>query len=203
MDFVPRKRDARYAWLTNLSGNVVGEAVKFGALPADATAAKTAADALLAKMDATNAAKAALDGARIAEEVALQAQMAIIRGKARNWKTLGGWAASGSEGVLQFRGSEPAFDPLSYKPDLAGGVEGGLVRLTFTKLGVDGVNVYTRLRGQTAWRKLSYDSESPYVDTAPLAQPGVAEVREYMARGVLDDVEIGLDSDIVSIPYGG
>jgi hypothetical protein len=34
-------------------------------------------------------------------------------------------------------------------------------------------------------------------------QPGVPEVREYMLRGVIDDVEIGLDSDIQSITWGG
>jgi hypothetical protein len=31
----------------------------------------------------------------------------------------------------------------------------------------------------------------------------VAEIREYMARGMMDDDEIGLESDIVSITYGG
>ena len=32
-----------------------------------------------------------------------------------------------------------------------------------------------------------------------LAQPGMPERRESMLRGVIDDVEIGLDSDIQSI----
>ena len=36
-----------------------------------------------------------------------------------------------------------------------------------------------------------------------LANPAVPEVREYMARGVVDDVEIGLDSDIIEVVFAG
>ena len=44
---------------------------------------------------------------------------------------------------------------------------------------------------------------SPYIDGRPLAQANVPETREYMLRGVVTDVEIGLDSDIQSITCGG
>jgi hypothetical protein len=44
---------------------------------------------------------------------------------------------------------------------------------------------------------------SPYFDNSPLAQAGVAEKREYMGRGVLHDQEIGVDSDIVTVTFGG
>lgn len=58
------------------------------------------------------------------------------------------------------------------------------------------MNIYVRLRGQTTWTKLAFDSHSPYVDNRPAAG---AEVREYAAIGVLDDVEIGEMSDIVEV----
>ena len=64
MDFIPTKRANRYLWLKNLSDNVVAEAVKMGAPAPDATAAKAKADDIIAKMDATDAAVAAVDGAR-------------------------------------------------------------------------------------------------------------------------------------------
>ena len=63
--------------------------------------------------------------------------------------------------------------------------------------------VYCRLRGSTGWNKLGIDTSSPYYDTHPLATPGVAETREYMLRAILDDVEIGQPSDIISIVIGG
>src|ERR1043166_6869035 len=96
MDYIPAKRSDRYKWYKNMSDNVVAEAVKFGAPAADATAAKTAADAQLAKMDATDAAESALKGARQAEATAQTANVAALRAKIRNFKTLPLWAASGS-----------------------------------------------------------------------------------------------------------
>ena len=60
----------------------------------------------------------------------------------------------------------------------------------------------SRMRGTTAWIKLAFDSHSPYVDTQPLAQAGVAEAREYKAMGVLNDEEIGVESDLVSQTVG-
>ena len=67
----------------------------------------------------------------------------------------------------------------------------------------DGNNFYSRLKGQTTWKKLSFDSNSPYNDYTPLAVAGVPEVREYIAYGVLNDEQIGLPSDIVNVTFGG
>ena len=203
MDFMPPKRSDRYLWYKNLSGNVVAEAVKFGGVAGDATAMKAQADAIIAKMDATDAAAAALDAARQTEEGLEKTNGALIRAKVRNWKTLPGWAASGSEAVLHLKGAAINFDPNTYKPVLKVTVEADVVKLTFTKKGVDGVAIYTRLRGTAAWRLLKVDTVSPYYDNSPLAQAGVAEKREYMGRGVLHDQEIGVDSDIVSVTFGG
>jgi len=36
-----------------------------------------------------------------------------------------------------------------------------------------------------------------------LAVPGVPETREYLARGIIDDEEIGIASDIVSVTFAG
>ncbi len=47
------------------------------------------------------------------------------------------------------------------------------------------------------------DTYSPYIDGRPLAQANVPETREYMLRGIMQDVEIGLDSDIQSITWAG
>ena len=203
MDWIPPKRSDRYLWYKNLSGNVVAEAVKFGGVPADATAMKAQADAIIAKMDATQVAAGTLDAARQTEEGLEKTNDALIRAKVRNWKTLPGWAASGSEAVLQLKGPAINFDPNTYKPELKVTVEADVVKVAFTKKGVDGVAIYSRLHGPTAWHKVALDTVSPYFDNSPLAQPGVAETREYMGRGVLHDQEIGVDSDVVIITFGG
>jgi hypothetical protein len=126
----------------------------------------------------------------------------ILRGRIANWKTLAGYSQMMGED-LKIIGSGIVVDEENYKPEISVKVVGGEIRVPFKKKGVDGVNVYCRLRGTSAWRKLAFDSSSPYVDTAPLANPAVPETREYMARGVIKDAEIGQDSDIVSVTFAG
>lgn len=63
--------------------------------------------------------------------------------------------------------------------------------------------IYSRLSGAPEWTRLGMDSSSPYYDTRPLAVPGVAELREYLVRGIGADEEIGQDSNIVAIVFGG
>ena len=203
MDFIPNKRAQRYLWWKNLSDNITVEGPKFGLTGPEVTAAKAVADDMIAKMDATDAAQSALSGARESEKTATTADEAAIRAKVRNWKTLPGYAASGSEGVLKLKGTEAVFDPGSFKPALRISIEGGQIIVEFTKGGADAVVIYSRLRGTQGWTKLGVDTSSPYNDTRPLAQAGVPETREYMGRGYLDDEEIGLDSDIASIVFGG
>lgn len=202
-DFVPRQRNDRRPWLQGISDNIVAEAVKFGGAPADATAAKGFADLLLGKMDATDAASTALDGARNVERTTQTSVMAQLRAFFRNWKTLAGWAGSGSEAVLKAKGTSTDLDTSAYKPVLTVTIETGFVRLDFDKLGVDAMAIYSRLHSTDPFVRLAIDTEAPYLDTRPLAQAGVPEVREYMGRGMLGDEEIGLDSDIVRIAFGG
>lgn len=101
------------------------------------------------------------------------------------------------------RGEEEAFDPETYKPEISAQVFSGYVRIKFTKSGVDGVKIYVRLKGQAVWKLLSFDTNSPYDDFIALATLGVAEVREYQAFGVIDDVQIGQPSDIANVTFGG
>jgi hypothetical protein len=203
MDMIPSKRADQYVWYKNISDNVVAEAVKFAGDPAQALAAKAAADAILAKMDATNTQANLLASLRQLEADTKTANDAIIRGIVRNWKTLSGYPASGSEAILRLKGAADPFDPATFKPSLKVTVEPGQNRLSFNLAGCDGVKVWYRQRGTLPWFFIGYDSSAPYFDTTPLTAPAVAEVREYKIRGVIDDVEIGLESDIVSAPFAG
>ena len=78
----------------------------------------------------------------------------------------------------------------------------GHIRITGRKNYAQTVNIYTRLRSVTAWRLLVAKRMTfPFDDQTPPAQAGVPEEREYMARGVIGDTEIGLPSDIVTATF--
>ena len=53
----------------------------------------------------------------------------------RNWKTLPGFASSGSEAVLQLKGAEVSFDLNSYKPVLKLSQEAGRIKVELAKKG--------------------------------------------------------------------
>lgn len=92
-------------------------------------------------------------------------------------------------------GTDDAFDPNTYVAELKELILSapGQVTVTFGKAKgkIDGVNVYARRQGTSPWIFLGRDTQSPYVDTTPLAESGKPEIREYRIRGVIDDVEIG------------
>ncbi len=104
---------------------------------------------------------------------------------------------------LKIIGNESEFDAANYKPQLKGKAMPGMVNLSFVKDTTDGMNIYARLQGQTTWVFLGLDTESPYMDTRPLAAAGTPENREYRCRAVISDVEIGQYSDVVQVTFAG
>jgi hypothetical protein len=202
-DFIPRKRAERYLWWKNLYDQIDVEGLKIGLTAPEITAAKDTAADMIAKMDAVDAADAALKGARATEKTATVSDEAAIRLAIRNWKTRANYASSGVEGTLQLVGTGSDFDPNTFKSTVKLSIVGGQIKIDFTKSECDSVAVYCRLRGTTGWTKLGLDSLTPYYDTNPLANASVPETREYYVMGVIDDIEVGQPSDIVSIVFGG
>ena len=202
-DYIPSKREQRRAWLQNLSAKSAAQVVAGGGTAAAATNLTTAADAIIASYEDTDSAKTTLDGKKAVETDTEGTQLGIIRGILTTLKVLPNWKSSGADAQLQASSSSSQFDPGTYKPVLSVELKGGLITLEFKKKGVDALALYARLRGTLGWTKIGIDTSSPYIDGRPLAAAGVAEIREYMARGMMDDEEIGQESDIVSITYGG
>lgn len=203
-DYVPKQRALKKAFYRKLETDSVAEAVKFGGVAADATQFKLWAKGIADAMDASDAADATAKSLRGIERTLEGSTLPNIRARVRNWKTLGGWAMSGSEAVLGLKGTETVFDPTTYKPVITAALEGNKIAIGFAKNGADGIAVYCRLRGTPGWgARIGTDSDSPYYDTKPLANPAVPEVREYKAMGMIGDDEIGVESDIVSFTFAG
>ncbi len=190
------------AWLLNLKTEIPTEGPKFGLAAGDITSIQSTCTAQIAKVDAYIAAQSALAAGLETAKNGKTLTDAALREEITDWKTATGWDAA-IAAKLRVVSSSTAFDPNTYKPEFTVKIIGGEIRIDFKKRGADGVNVYCRRKGQTTWTFLGRDTSSPYIDGTPLAQAGVPEVREYMLRGVVEDAEIGLDSDILSVTWGG
>ncbi len=202
-DYIPGKRELRKAWLQNLSSVVAEQVAASGGTHETAASLKEEADALIATYEATDSAKTTYKGKKAVEVGSEGARLSKIRSLLSTLKVLPIWKSSGADARMQASTSRNVFDPDTYKPVITVRIIGGHITLSFKKRGVGGLAFYTRLSGTTDWTKLDVHTLSPYIDRRPLAVPGVPEIREYMARGILKDQEIGLESNIVSIVYGG
>ncbi len=202
-DYIPSKRELRKAWLENIVEKADEQVVAGGGTVPVATNLKTAAATLLTAYGETNTAETAYDGAKAVEADTEATQLAIIRSIMVTLKVLPNWKSSGADAQLKASATGTVFDPDTYQPEFTVTLKGGLITLEFKKKGVTGLAFYARLRGTLGWTKLGTDTNSPYIDGRPLAVPGVAEMREYMARGMMGDEEVGLESLIVSLNYAG
>lgn len=203
MDYLPKERAERKNWWLNLKTQGPTELAKINLSPTEITDIVDLATEQHANMQATDDLEAQLKAARAMEKTATLQNVPVMRLGVRNWKTRPLYASSGIEGTLLLKGAASNFDPLTFKTDLKLSIVGGHIRVDFTKDECDSIAVYCRLRGTSAWTLLGTDTRSPYYDTNPLANPNVPEVREYMGMGVIDNEEIGVPSDIVSIVFGG
>lgn len=104
---------------------------------------------------------------------------------------------NGTKGdLLGISGAEDTFDSATFKPGLTvENIQQGRL-LKYVKSEAEGMNVSAREKGESSWTFLGFDLHSPYLDSRPFAQPTELE---YKVTAVIDDEEIGLDSDIVSI----
>lgn len=90
------------------------------------------------------------------------------------------------------------------KPWLKATAQPGHVRITGSKDYADLINIYMRLNGTADWTLVGpRRMKLPFDDQTPLKVAGTPENREYMARGVINDQEVGHPSSIVTATYGG
>ncbi len=204
-DFIPDENAKLVTWLTNLMTRIDTHGPTLGMTAGQITAYKAVLQGIINDIQAVPAAKNVWQAAAATLKTTKQTKLnktGPVRTEINKWKASGLLTAA-MEQEMELVGTGDAFDPNTYKPSIVAESRAGFVHITFKKLGVDGLNIFVRLKGQTTWKKLTYDTNSPYDDHTELAVAGTAEVREYRAIGVIDDEEIGLPSDIVSVTFAG
>lgn len=193
-DFIPAGDDARKTWATTFRDSLDTRGPTVGLTAAQITTLKALCDAIIGRIDAKAAAKAAWLAAVAAAQTGNAADFDDLRKAIAAMKTNPGYTEEIGQ-ALGIVGTSEAFDPNTYVAELREVILSAPVQVTVTfgkaKGKIDGVNVYARRQGTSPWNFLGRDTQSPYVDTTPLAAAGTPEIREYRIRGVIDDVEIG------------
>jgi hypothetical protein len=201
-DFVPSADGDLEKWLANLKTNVPDQVIPLEITPTRLTKITGWCDSLTDAMDAAEQARIAWITASQAKQTQMNISLTGLRGEIAKWKVTDGMTdAIAAE--LQIVGGGTPFNPETYQPQVTAQVFSGYVRFKFKKLGADGINLYYRIKGTMGWKFVSRDTNSPYDDHTPLAVPGVAEVREYQAFGILGDEQIGQPCDIITVTFAG
>lgn len=79
---------------------------------------------------------------------------------------------------------------------------GGKVNIGYTRGSSEGVRIYCKRADEANFTFLDVSTRSPYVDARPNVMDNVAETRQYYAYYIVDDGQVGTQSDTASISVG-
>lgn len=198
-DYLPKDDAGLNLWLGNFQAKLATHGATVGLTAGEITTTSGQCTDIATEINNAVSKKADAQNAVAAKETMKKDTLPLLRNTIKRMKTHSGY----TEAIGQALGIIGGDEALPSKPGLKAKATPNFVDLGFTKKGLDGVNIYGRLKGQTTWTFLARDTQTPYHDTRPLAAPGVPEVREYMCIGVIADEEVGEESDIVSVVFGG
>lgn len=200
--FIP-KPDAQLAvWAANYKIKIRPIGALLGLTEEQIANQEATADKIVQAVNKVEVKKNELENAREAKEESKLADVQALIDMAVALKRHPAYIASmGSE--LGIIGSLQTVDPQNLKPVVKAKVYPGKVTLRFNLQKMNCISIYTRLKGNMGWEKLGNDFESPFEDKRPLQVANQPEIREYMARYFNGREEVGQESDIVSVLYGG
>jgi len=198
-DFISKKDGDLDEQETNFIAKFATIGLTLGFLPAEIT---SNAAVLTAHQDAYHAmvAKKAEAKAAVADNERRKSE--AITEMRRIAKKIKGCAAyTDSIGKdLQIIGPDAIPPDLNFvKPSLKAVLSGGVVVIEFDKQEMEGVKIYSKRGGESAFTFLGIDTHSPYHDNRLKLDPTKPEERQYYAFYFANDYEVGQQSDIVTV----
>ncbi len=201
-EFIPRSDAQLVLWLSNYAERLSSMGKSLGLSDAEIKTQQQHCDAIVESIRSSSQRYKDWRGAVKAIRMSKQGSLPAIRGCIARIKVSPEWTpATGQAMGVIGRPSAPLTPAVldEAKPVLHARLSAGLVQLRFTRRPFEGLNIYTRKKGEGSWRFLNRATASPFIDTNPLATDSHAEVREYQAFGVRKDKEVGRASDVVVI----
>lgn len=148
-DFMPKQDDQLVTWLVNFQAKIATHGPVLGLTAAQVTALQDRSARVISAIQAVASAQSALQAAVRTKETSKTTELPMLRGELNQIKTNPS-ITDAQLADLNIVGTSSAFDPDNFRPDIIAEVVSGQVRIKFKKLGVDGINLYSRLSGQTA-----------------------------------------------------
>jgi hypothetical protein len=100
--------------------------------------------------------------------------------------------------TLKIKGADHTTDLATLKPSLTATYNGTAVSVKFNKPApVDAIRIYAKRGTETDFTFLNTFTHAPFVDNRPRLDANTPETRQYRARFLLKDVEIGMNSNVV------
>lgn len=194
--YFPRSDAGLLVWLGNFQTALPTQAKAHGLAPSETKDALDGAKALCASI--------ATDEQKYADWQAAVARTSVIREKTLTeiqrvidrMKTSPSYTEESAKALQAVPVKATEQDLAAHKPVIRGSSQGGKVRIHWMRGALDGINVYSRKQGDSAWVLLGHDSRPPYDDPRPINS---VEVREYRAIGVSHDQEVGQASDTIAV----
>jgi len=201
-NYIPDSVENRLAWLTNLKTEVTENAAALSWDAAKLAAFTAVIDPLVALYTAVVAAESALRQATGDANGQFASSSEELRALIAEIKANPGFT-EGMGAAMKIFTVNSTMQPEDIKPTLKVVAQRGSVSISGSKNYAETVNIYMR-RKSGPWVLIAPKRKRfPFDDQTPLTVAGTPEEREYMARGVNGDTEVGQDSDIVSTVFGG
>jgi len=197
-NYFPPKIADRRAWALKYKGAIALEGATLGMLPADIIAEQKQCDTIIASIDVADAEAVVAKQKNQDRDTTIVTEMGTLRPKIKTHKAYTGYTPAIGE-ALSVIGTGIVVDPLTVKT---------IVKLAKIPLGVDikfdlehceGGDVYCKRGAEAGFTFLKSITHPHSIDTRPNAGGAASEQRQYYVILLINDIEVGIPSDIVTI----
>lgn len=201
-DYFPGSDDRLAVWSASYKENIAVHGPTLGLTASEVTEQEDAAESVRTAVDSLEMKRNQAKEASAFKRRMVKEKGAALRKCIARIKTHAAYTEDiGRE--LGIVGPSQILDISKVKPELKLTVYPGYVSIAFNKQGLEGVVIFTRIKGTLGWEKLGTDFASPFLDKRPLKEVNQPEFREYMGMYTNLRESIGQQSDIVTTVFGG
>lgn len=198
--FFPRTVALLSLWLQNYKSKIGSKATALDMTGADVTEEVAICTEIIEAINDAQTQKNILKGLIKKRDTLIKKKGGKLRLNIKRHKTAVNYTDTvGKE--LQIIVSKTQFDADAYKPVIRIDVFGNALRIRFTKLGVNGINIYKRQKDTANFTLLTRATKNPFKYEHTMEDSTKVAHLEFRALGVINDLEIGLPSDIVEIAF--